>query len=71
MKTESELNNDILKITMIIRDNYPEISKFLAEMPITIPEESHPKINIQILQDYYDSLQSLIIEYDAKHKKIC
>lgn len=71
MKTESELNNAILKITMKIRDSYPELSKFLSEMRVTIPDESNPKMNAEILQDYYNSLESIIIEYDGKHKKIC
>lgn len=71
IKTETELNEAILKITMKIRDNYPELSKFLAEMPITIPYESNPEINTSILQNYYNSLVSIIVEYDAKHKKIC
>ena len=71
MKTEAQLNYDILKITTSIRENYPELLKFLAEMPITIPDENNPKINIEILQDYFDSLKSIVTEYDAKHKKIC
>ena len=71
MKTQAQLNNDILKITMNIRENYPELSKFLGEMPITIPDESNPEINTEILQDYFNSLKSIVTEYDAKHKKIC
>ena len=71
MKTEAQLNNDILKITMNIRENYPELSKFLSEMQVTIPDENSPKINIDILQDYFNSLKSIVTEYDAKHKKIC
>ena len=71
MKTEAQLNDDILKLTMKIRDLYPELSKYLIEMPVTIPDESNPKINIEILQDYFNSLNSIVTEYDAKHKKIC
>lgn len=71
MKTEAQLNIDILKITMNIRENYPELLKFLTEMTVTIPDKNNPKINIKILQEYLDSLESIVTEYDAKHKKIC
>ena len=39
METEKELNSKILDITMKIRENYPELSKYLDEMPETIPNE--------------------------------
>ena len=47
MKTEKELNDAILKITMKIRNDYPELSKYLSEMPVTIPDITNPEINIK------------------------
>lgn len=38
MKTEKELNEAILKITSKIHSEYPELSKYLSEIPITIPD---------------------------------
>ena len=38
MKTEKQLNSEILEITMKIQDQFPELSKYIAEMPITIPK---------------------------------
>ena len=38
METEQELNGKILKITMTIQEKYPELSKYLGEMPVTISE---------------------------------
>jgi hypothetical protein len=70
MKTENEINTEILKITMTIRENYPELSKFLGEMPVTIPDENNPHINIKILDDYNESLQSLLREYLVNHNEI-
>ncbi len=67
MKTESQLNADILKITLIIREKYPELSKFISEMPITIPDIESPEINVKILQDYYDSLDSMMKKYGKSH----
>lgn len=67
MKTEKELNEAILKITMAIRDNYPELSKYLNEMPVTIPISENPEINIQNLQDYFNSLDAIFRKYVMNH----
>jgi hypothetical protein len=60
METEKELNAKILALTMQIQEKHPELSKFLEEMPVTIPDESDPEINIKILKDYYESLNNLL-----------
>lgn len=67
MKTETELNENILKITMTIRNEFPELSKFLNEMPVTIPIEQSPEINYKILQEYYDSLETMLRKYAPNH----
>jgi hypothetical protein len=66
MKTENEIEEAILKITMKIKTEYPELSKYLEEMPITIPDIKNPEINIKILQDYYNSLNSILKKYSSK-----
>ncbi|MBC5833818.1 hypothetical protein G6N05_02870 [Flavobacterium sp. F372] len=67
MKTEAELNENIVKMTMTIRNEFPELMKFLGEMPQTIPDKKNPEINIKILQDYYDSLEDLLRKYAPNH----
>mgnify|MGYP000972580270 FL=1 len=67
MKTEKELNNDILKITMAIRNNFPELSKYLNEMPVTIPVSNNQEINLKNLQDYFNSLNALFRKYVINH----
>jgi hypothetical protein len=67
MKTEAELNENILKITMTIRSEFPELMKFLNEMPITIPIDSSPEINTKILQEYFDSLIVMFKKYAPNH----
>ena len=52
METEEDINAKILKITMVIQENYPELSKYLNEMPITIPIDSNPKMNVKNLEKY-------------------
>ncbi|GAA4078395.1 hypothetical protein GCM10022389_25520 [Flavobacterium cheonanense] len=68
METEEEINAKILKITMVIQENYPELSKYLNEMPITIPIDSNPKMNVKNLEKYYDSLVNLFRNYVAVHQ---
>jgi hypothetical protein len=67
MKTEKELNDAILEITMKIRNYYPELSKYLTEMPVTIPDISNPEINIKTLTDYYESLENMLKKYISNH----
>lgn len=68
MKTVIELNDDILKITMTIQQKYPELSKYLVEMPVTIPNEGNPEINCKNLQDYLNSLNRLLDTYIPNHQ---
>ncbi|HRI33698.1 MAG TPA: hypothetical protein PLD02_08090 [Saprospiraceae bacterium] len=63
MISEGELNAEILRVTLMIHTEYPELSKFIEEMPVTIPNVDQPEINISILSDYLDSLNSLIFHY--------
>lgn len=67
MKTETELNENIVKITMTIRNEFPELMKYLNEMTITIPIEESPEINTKILQEYYDSLKTMLLKYAPNH----
>ena len=67
MKTEKELNSDIIKITMTIQEIFPELSKYIIEMPETIPDTKTPEINIKNLTEYYDSLVALLKKYDTNH----
>ncbi len=67
MKTEKELNSDILEITMKIKEQFPELSKYVLEMPVTIPNTDNPEINRKALEDYYDSLSVLLKDYIENH----
>ncbi|HXU25875.1 MAG TPA: hypothetical protein VN698_01495 [Bacteroidia bacterium] len=67
MKTEKKLTADILKITMTIREKYPELSKNIIEMPVTNSEAINSAISNKSLQDYYDSLVTLLKNHDETH----
>lgn len=63
METIQEWNGKIIHITLKIKLKYPELSMYLGEKPITIPNKKYPEITSKILQDYYNSLTSLLDNY--------
>ena len=67
---EKELNSKILEITMTIKDHYPELSKYLEEMPVTIPSGKDPEITLNQLKAYYESLISMVNKYKLEYPKI-
>ena len=60
MKTEKELNAKIMELTNKIREERPELIKYIDEMPITIPSDSDPEISQKVLKDYIISLKDLL-----------
>lgn len=60
MKTEKELNARIMELINKIRDERPELVKYIDEMPITIPSDSDPEISQKVLKDYIISLKDLL-----------
>ena len=70
MKSEKELYAAILKITMKIKIQFPELSMYISEMPVTIPNVENPVVNCKVLQEYYDALCVLLKDYIDNHTKI-
>jgi hypothetical protein len=68
MKTDAEWNAEILKITLKIQNEFPELLKYITEMPITMPDAQHPEINIKNLSDYHESLEALLRNYGVNHE---
>ena len=66
---EEDLNSKILKVTMTIKDRFPELVGFLEEMPETIPDEKDPEITLKNLSAYYESLNSMLSKYKLEHPK--
>jgi len=64
---EKDLNSKILEITLTINEHYPELSKFIEEMPVTIPNEEDPDINLNVLKTYYESLSMMLQKYKKQH----
>lgn len=63
MRTRNELNRDILTITMTIADRFPELSKYIGEMPVIISDSLGQEIKSSNLKDYYDSLDAFQEKY--------
>lgn len=64
METKKELNSKIIELTNQIREDHPELSKLLSEMPMTIPNEINPEVTAKKLKDYYESLNNLLSNHN-------
>jgi hypothetical protein len=73
METEKSVNAKILYITMTIRERYPELSKYIEEMNVTLPTDKHPDLALRDLQAYYSSLEAMLNKYklDQRNKLTC
>lgn len=60
METEKKLNAKILAKISELKTKYPELSGCLNAMPVTVPNENNPEINIKVLKDYYDSINNIL-----------
>ena len=52
---------------MTIQENYPELSKYIAKMPVTISDTESPETKINNFRAYYNSLSSLVENYVREH----
>lgn len=67
MKTTAAWNRDILEITRDINQKYPELSKFIKEIPQNIVSKSSESITVASLEDYHNSLEELRSKYSKTH----
>ncbi|MEL6811340.1 MAG: hypothetical protein AAFP76_08410 [Bacteroidota bacterium] len=58
----------IAQLNTDIQVNYPELYRNLDENPMTIPTMDHPRINLESLQEYLESLQELVRRHTEIHK---
>lgn len=63
MQTEEEINTSINKLATTMDIKFPELLKYVDEMPITNPDSRNPIIDTISLHDYYDSLDNLMKKY--------
>jgi phosphopantetheinyl transferase (holo-ACP synthase) len=60
---EEKLNTKIMLVTTEIKEHYPELIKFLKEMPLTVSDEKDSDSNLKSLKLYYDSLNTVLNDY--------
>ncbi len=64
---EADMNAKILEVTMTIRREFPELSKFIEEMPVTVPDKKNPSVTLNNLKGYYESLSGMLHIYREEH----
>jgi hypothetical protein len=64
--TIEELNKEIFKLTLRITDTHPELSKYLTELHLTLPNNKKPMINQEALVEYRDCLLEFLNTYELK-----
>ena len=64
---KKDLNSKILHITMTISHQYPELSEYISEIPLTIPIEKFPEITLKELRAYHKSLNAILRKYILEH----
>lgn len=65
MKTKIELEEGIMILTNKINSEFPELSKYIAEIPVIETESSG--VNNKNLEEYYESLKGIIKKYATTH----
>lgn len=66
----TDLNAQIMEVMMSIRQEFPELLKFVDEMPITIPDKQHPAITLNNLKSYHTSLVWMLSKYRKDHPPV-
>lgn len=63
MKTTDEWDKEIIKITAEINQKYPELAKYLSEMPEQLLPKEDNAVTIKSLEIYHNSLVELLTQY--------
>ncbi len=66
MRTKAELQQDILNIAMKIQMEFPELTKYIQEMPSLFLTKELDYKHTETLELYYNKLKTVIVEYTSK-----
>ncbi|WP_455169861.1 hypothetical protein [Aegicerativicinus sediminis] len=67
MKTTQQLLTEISTLLRQIEEEHPELYKYLDETPMTIPDMENPDIDQNTLNEYLESLKSMVDNYEKEH----
>ncbi len=69
MENQDNLNKEITKTTLKIRNEFPELIKYLDEIPVNFSFNLEDGVNKKEMKEYLNSLNNLISTYSKEHKK--
>ncbi len=55
-ENEIILNKKIIDLAFRIKNEFPRLSTFMHEMPSTLPGDENAEVNVETLNNYYESL---------------
>jgi hypothetical protein len=68
-KQEKEIDAKIFAVISKMNIKYPELLKYINEIPAAERNTDTPDITIKQLNGYYESLCSILMTYGAEHGK--
>jgi len=69
IKKEKEVLQEITELTTIIQNRYPELVKYLGEMPNTIPNQQNNDDGMEHFIKYRNSLMEMIANYKKEKEQ--
>ncbi len=66
-KTIVDWEREIVQVTLKIGQRFPELSKYLDEIPKQMEATGATAISTEIFKDYHDSLVSILEDYAKTH----
>lgn len=67
MKTKEDWEEEITKVTMRIQKQFPELEKYISELPQNFVKDKMEIINCENLEEYHNTLIEILKEYSKTH----
>lgn len=67
MQHQDELSEKIFSTTVKIQEEFPELIKYLDEIPRNFQSNTEKGVSHKALKDYLDSLNDLLETYAKEH----
>ncbi len=69
MKSLNALMQEIIRLTLKIETDYPELYRFLNETPLRLSETKKDRINTNDLEQYLESLKTQLQHHIETHQQ--
>ncbi len=67
MESKNDINDNIRLTTLKIQEEYPELIKYINEIPRNFLSNVEKGVNNKELKDYLDSLNTILETYAKEH----